>query len=324
MKRILIFFCTFNYQTNNAGKKIRLSKLFLIFMCMSLLCGCQNNGGAINDAAPTQPSKTDIVNTAGVTAQPAPPPTILPDTSLPQISDPTPETTPIQHNIDWMANYPSILQEYRLFVDNMANGKYDTINEDGIIFDDDVFKSPAQGDLSGHWFCMKVDANLWYDPSMARNVFGYALEDFNEDGVDELILLEKDYTVLAIFSTVNGKPKLLDAYWSRYECAILDSGFLHKRGDDGAADWEHAIQRLSSDGSELLNVVQYGCRSDKQHPGEHHYYRIESGKEEEISEAELDTLIEQYPFYEGEYPNFSITPRKTTENSGITFIPIFD
>ncbi len=235
--------------------------------------------------------------------------------------DPTPKPTPILHNSDWMADYPSILQEYRLFVDNMANGKYDTINEDGIIFDDDVFDAPVQGDLSGHWFCMKADANLWGNPSVARNVFGYALEDFNEDGDDELILLENDYTVLAIFSTVNSKPKLLDAYWSRYQCAILDSGLLHMRSNNGAGDWRHAIQRLSPDGSELLNVVQYGSSSDKYL--DDYYYKIENGKEEEINEAELDEFRDQYPFYEGEYPNYSITPQKTTENSGITFISLF-
>lgn len=242
-------------------------------------------------------------------------------------SDLTPESTPILHNSDWMADYPSILQEYRLFVDNMAKGKYASVNEDGTIFDDDVFKShDAHVDdvLSYHWFCMKFEANFWGgDSSMARDALGYALEDLNRDGIDELILLQDDYTVLAIFSTVNGKPKLLDAYWTRYECAILDSGFLHMRGDDGAGDWVHAIQRVSPDGSELLNVVQYGSRSDRQHPGEQHYYRIENGKEEEISEAELDAFLEQYPFYKGEYPDYTITPQKTTENSGITFIPLF-
>ncbi len=236
-------------------------------------------------------------------------------------SEPTPETTPILHNSDWMADYPSILQEYRLFVDNMANGKYHTVNEDGIIFDDGVFDAPVQGDLSYHWFCMKADANYWEVWPVARDGFGYALEDLNEDGTDELILLESNYTVLAIFSTVNGKAKLLDAYWSRYGCAILDSGFLHTVGSDGAGDWEDAIQRLSPDGSELLDVERYGSRSDK-YPDDH-YYRIENGKEEEISKTELDAFLEKYPYYEGEYPNYSITPEKTTENSGIIYIPLF-
>ena len=252
-------------------------------------------------------------NSAGGTDAPSETPFVSPT------SDATPKSTPILHNSDWMANYPSILQEYRLFVDNMATGKYAYDNEKGDIFVDDVFESPA-----GNWSQMKSDANFWGgDSSMARDAFGYALEDLNGDGVDELILLQDDYTVLAIFSTVNGKPKLLDAYWTKYECAILDSGLLHTLSSGGAGDWVHAIQRLSLDGSELLNVVQYGSRSDRQHPGEQHYYRIENGKEEEISEAELDAFLEQYPFYKGEYPDYTITPQKTTENSGITFIPLF-
>ncbi len=236
-------------------------------------------------------------------------------------TDPTSEPTPIQHNSDWMADYPSILQEYRLFIDNMANGKYASVNKNGEAFVDDVFDAPFQGDLSRRWSYMMGDANFWGEYSMARDGFGYALEDLNEDGTDELILLDSNYTVLAIFSTVNGKAKLLDAYWSRYGCAILDSGLLHTSSSGGAADWEHVIKQLSPDGSELLNVVQYGCRSDK-FPNDY-YYRIENGKEEEISEAELDAFFEQYPFYEGEYPNYSITPQKTTENSGITYIPLF-
>ncbi len=302
-------------------------KFVYLLFCITCVIGlaflpaCSSNSAGSTDA----PSETPFVSPS---IDPTPKSTGSADAIETPFASPTsyltPESTPILHNSDWMADYSSILQEYRLFVDNMASGNYASVNEDGIIFDDDVFDAHVNDDLSYHWFCMKHDANFFGDySSMARNFFGYALEDFNEDGVDELILFDKYYTVLAIFSTVNGKPKLLDAYWTRYECAILDSGLLHMRVDDGAGDWVHAIQRVSPDGSELLNVVQYGSRSDRQHPGEQHYYRIENGKEEEISEAELDTYFEQYPFYEGEYPNYTITPQKTTENSGITFIPLF-
>jgi hypothetical protein len=57
-----------------------------------------------------------------------------------------------------------------------------------------------------------------------RSNFGYALEDLNRDGTLELILLLDSYTVLAIFTTVEGNPKLLDAYWPKYRCALFGSG----------------------------------------------------------------------------------------------------
>ncbi len=49
---------------------MRFYKLLLILVSILLLCSCQNIVGAINDAASTQPQKTDIVSTAGVIAQP--------------------------------------------------------------------------------------------------------------------------------------------------------------------------------------------------------------------------------------------------------------
>ena len=49
---------------------MRFYKLLLVVLCIFLLCGCQNTDGAMNNANPTQPQKTDTFNTAGVTPQP--------------------------------------------------------------------------------------------------------------------------------------------------------------------------------------------------------------------------------------------------------------
>lgn len=223
-------------------------------------------------------------------------------------SDLTPTPTPFQHSSDWMADYSSILQEYRLFVDYMATA---------YVVNGNIF---VEGEHVSSWFIRNIDYYWEYDSPVAGNVLGYALKDLNEDGIDELILLNSSYRVHAIFSTVNGKAKLLDSYRYRYECAIMESGLLNTVGSDSAGIWVQAIQRLSPDGSELLDVERYGSRYDSQ-SGEY-YYKIENGKEVEISEAELDEFSAQYPFYE-EYPNYTLTPQKITENSGIIFIPLF-
>ncbi len=49
---------------------MNLYKLLFIFICLFLLCGCQNIGGTINDATQPNPQKTDVVNMAGITLQP--------------------------------------------------------------------------------------------------------------------------------------------------------------------------------------------------------------------------------------------------------------
>jgi len=215
---------------------------------------------------------------------------------------------------DWFADYPSILGEYRRFVDYSIAGGYQNVR------DNDVFGSPVDiSDLAEHWSNMEIELNIPSSSPLTRSDFGYALKDLNGDGTPELILLYKDYYVLAIFTTVEGSPKLLDAYWGKYVCVIFESGLICALGTGGAFTWTITTQEISIENGGLQDIEQYGHdREDTISGNSQYYYRIIDGERCHISEAE-------YLDFTARLQNVDFnTAKDITRDSGITFIPLFD
>ncbi|MBR2974536.1 MAG: hypothetical protein IKC47_02190 [Clostridia bacterium] len=73
----------------------------------------------------------------------------------------------------------------------------------------------------------KLMASCVLAQSTSSAKFGYALRDLNGDGVDELVLLQNEYCVLAIFTQHNGKVVLLDSYTDTRSAFIDGNGVIH-------------------------------------------------------------------------------------------------
>lgn len=148
---------------------------------------------------------------------------------------------------------------------------------------------------------------------------GYALKDLNGDGVAELVLLNDDYTVIAIFSVVDGKPVLLDSYSPRRMCWIGGNGLLRVTYKE-----DYYITRVynivgGSPQSEL--VLEYALEEYYSANGDliKKYYKRENGKNyEEITEAEYNALKKQYGEYLGESG-----AEATRKYSGLKFTSLF-
>ncbi len=234
---------------------------------------------------------------------------IQPDTSMPQQSQPKPTPT------GWPVAYASILEEYKTLADNVFH------DIDAIIDNVEWQKQniPYLYEIGLFWEPGIWGAHFWED----KDAYGYALKDLNGDGSDELMLLLKNNAVLAVFSTADGKPKLLDRFWDRYYCCDIDKSCLLYIvcSYDGAEDWYYAIKRLSDDGSEFLTIAQYGMETYDYDTGEpyteSHYYKVIDEKKyserEIISKAEFDKLFDDWE-----------KATKIADNSKITFIPILD
>lgn len=207
---------------------------------------------------------------------------------------------------EWFTDYESILEEYKRFVDYSIEGGAEQVIRNH------VFSTPESG-LGYHWSYMVIEANIWSyrDFPKDRDAFGYALKDLNGNGNPELILLLKDYTVLAIISTTDGKAKVLDAYWPRYECAICESGLLYTHSSGGATDWMNTLSQISSDDSKLLPIKAGGLSTDIG------WYKVVDGKEYGISKSDFSRFREEYPAMP--YGD----AREITKNSRIEFIPVF-
>ena len=98
-----------------------------------------------------------------------------------------------------------------------------------------------------------------------RLAFGYAIKDINGDGVDELVLLKEDYTILAIFTCVDGKPIMVGGYdYYKFtttrpyltNCWIYGDGTIYTSDLSGFDRFR--VYRIAEDGKSLETVADYG------------------------------------------------------------------
>ena len=124
---------------------------------------------------------------------------------------------------------------------------------------------------------------------------GYAMKDLNGDGVDELILLNEDYHIYAIFTAVNGKSVLVDAsfYGDVNDTgAIGPDGTIYKHGYGKGENVYGYSMKLSDDGS--LCGTEFGCSDVDIDDSEVDYYKIVNGVRESIDYDEFRRLNDAY------------------------------
>ena len=145
---------------------------------------------------------------------------------------------------------------------------------------------------------------------------GYAQKDLNGDGVDELVLMNKDYDIIAIFSFANGKPVLLGNYWVRNSCWIDGDGLLHINGSNGADHSTNALYKIAVGGERLDPVTELGTNGHEwiDDVAYTKYYKVVDGEKVSITESEYTVLDEQYGNH------FGTSGAETTRQySGLTF-----
>ncbi len=150
---------------------------------------------------------------------------------------------------------------------------------------------------------------------------GYAIKDLNGDGIDELVLLNDSYMIVAIFSMVDGKPILLDTYIPRGYCWIDGDGLLHVEGSGGADISSHTVYRIAEGGGSLETIIKFGLNGHEWIDGVAvtKYYRVVDGEMVAITKEECQELDAQYGKYLGLYEGADVTK----EYSGLQFTPLF-
>lgn len=138
---------------------------------------------------------------------------------------------------------------------------------------------------------------------------GYDLIDLNGDGVDELVLLEEDYAIRAIFTQKNGVPVLLKkidstTYW-------LDAEGRIRANRSKNYLLEYSLYEVTSDGGFALKHSI--LRTDLG------YYRLTAdGKTEKITREEFSALYQDYACY----PETFTREEYTKNVSDLNFTPI--
>ena len=124
---------------------------------------------------------------------------------------------------------------------------------------------------------------------------GYAMKDLNGDGVDELILLNEDYHIYAIFTAISGQPVVVDASFYgdvNYTGAIGSDGTIYKHGYGKGENVYGSIMKLSDDGR--LSGIEFGCSDVDIDDPAVDYYKIENGVRESINYDEFKRLNDAY------------------------------
>jgi len=155
----------------------------------------------------------------------------------------------------------------------------------------------------GEWFDDLNSSLLDFygSPDLRFTEVKYAVKDLNGDGIFELILIRDyggNYEVIAIFSTVDGKPFLLDHFWNRKKCYIGHDGLIYICGSNGADSNSRTMCRIAEGGASLEVIDEFGLDGHEWIDGVavQTYYKLENGEKISISEEEYQELSMKYPY----------------------------
>jgi len=251
----------------------------LVLLCVLLfLCGCSKKLPFTDTTVNTSADTT--VDTDKTTNNESEHETSEDSESLPEKidSDIADEYLPV-------IEYLKKIVEFRISKSFEADWNNGIFPETGDWFDYDSLSEQ----LEYAWSCMIVEMP-GYPEDFSLDQYGYIVKDINEDSIDELFFVRKDYSVIAIFTLIDGKPQLCDAFWSRYKCVITDKNEIYTLGSSGADHFDYTVKTLDSKNG--FNVI-------KEFGAEGEYYETIENKRETVDKARFDELYNMYPLENG-------------------------
>ncbi|MBR6513389.1 MAG: hypothetical protein IKT46_01015 [Clostridia bacterium] len=179
-------------------------------------------------------------------------------------------------------NYNEVISKLSDIVDAMFTKDFEQKVAEG------AYPAPT-GEHTQGWTDMLLDATKDFK-NVDKNAFGYKLIDINSDGIPELFFMRSDDKILAIFTTSNGAPVLVDAFDRVYQCVIRDTGevyTLNFREEDGGYDYR--IHTLNPSSGGYYTTVSFGLEGSIS-------YEMIDGATYTTSSDRIAELTETYEF----------------------------
>ena len=139
-------------------------------------------------------------------------------------------------------DYGDVIALYRKVIDACSIYDYDKENSDSFYAEKYGITDPQEKKFFGAFLYEAYKHHAGKDKKdcfspIYKLTWGYAQKDLNADGADELILLNEDYTVIAIFSYADGKPTVIGGLNESYpyqrptleNCWIDGDGYIYNR-----------------------------------------------------------------------------------------------
>ena len=218
--------------------------------------------------------------------------------------------TPINVTFD---SYDSIIKTYKKMVEIIP----DKIETDEIYSEPlkKVFNIP---EAKMEWFIQLTMSIAEFYPKDYNGLkhdgyddFGYAVKDINGDGSDELLLMLSDGTIIAIFTTHNDEPVLLDCFRYRSYCQLNSAGEICVSGSSGAANSVIQEYTIDAHNAKLSLICEYGSDGFDAATGETIYFFRANSVKTYITKAEFQEYCES---------NRAMTPSQLLEF--LTYIPL--
>ena len=154
---------------------------------------------------------------------------------------------------------------------------------------------------------------------------GSAKKDLNGDGVEELILLDGNFNIFAIFTQVDGEVVLLDSYNDLRTAFIDADGLIHvkeriipgyykdSKNDGIKCDYEAFVYEIRD--GKLVEKIAIGIKFDAKGDQEK-IYKLSGGTALDIEQSEWDALYADFTLDLGE----ATFAAYTKEKSGLVFV----
>ncbi|MDR0883800.1 MAG: hypothetical protein LBN05_04245 [Oscillospiraceae bacterium] len=271
-----------------------MKRIVVSLLCIALLLGSLNAcvivPGSREESTTPDPTTVPTTTTA--------PPTTQLVTTRPPVTTPFVYTGP--------AVYRALLREYHEAVYNAlrGNGRKRDTEVNTLVFE------------ISYWESLN-------DVPPGAEMFGYAIEDINHDGVDELVIMSKNYNIVGLYAVVKNQATVVELFTNRFKCKILADGTIYIAASSGAMDNENARCILRKDALYVLDAIssQSGVKDEANGVV---FHKTVEDKKKKITEEQYEKALKDYPSW-GYVPE-----RKTTtcygtnpaKESGLRFIPI--
>ena len=192
------------------------------------------------------------------------------------------------------STYDAIIKTFGYMHTKAVDGKWERSRWIGGAYDEGmIFQTEADFVLYN-----KLFAAYFLVPENKSATVGYAKKDLNGDGTEELILLDGNYNVFAVFTEVDGAAVLLDSYNDLKKAFIDADGLIHVSEriipgykDRTKNDFEGFVYEIQN--GELSAKVAIGIKYDANGDQET-IYKIVDGASVAVDQAEWDALYAMY------------------------------
>ncbi len=213
--------------------------------------------------------------------------------------------------ISSLAAYDSIISVYQKTASNAL--LFDHQKDVENIYDDTFDLEKAE---YIEWYNKIFESCLSYR-SYANRGYGYSISDINDDGIDELILMLEDHTILAIFSMSDSKPILLDSFTSTYKGCISADGNIYTSQCNTPTTTSQRVYRISETCEYLEQLSEIGTDHLNLERGTG-CYKLVDGEKVAITLREYEelyyALFKNQPLWETEI--------QIKDNTDIQFTPL--